>query len=161
MKLLVDRNVSVIYLQNTEQTPNQKVARAQNAVRLHAFNHSGNGRGQRFRVAVAEAEEYSEGVSFMHVRRVIVDFGYGLTVNWAIMEQRIGRALRSCSHEGLPLHWRTLQVDLFLATHGQFGSLHAKKNCATTRNQPIDTQSPSTWINCASWSARFRKSNRA
>ena len=35
------------------------------------------------------------------------------------MEQRIGRALRSCSHEGLPKHMRNVQVDMFVAVHTQ------------------------------------------
>ena len=35
------------------------------------------------------------------------------------MEQKIGRALRSCSHTGLHEHMRNIQVDLFVAVHSQ------------------------------------------
>ena len=119
--LLVIEGVSVIFLGNTEHLKpgKQREVRAENATRLHAFNHPENKYGDRYRVVVAEAEEYSEGISFMHIRRIIIDQGYGMKVSWASMEQKIGRALRSCSHEDLPRNLRTLQVDLFIAVHSQ------------------------------------------
>ena len=98
----------------------QRMLRAENAIRLHAFNHKQNKYGNIYQVAIAEAEEYSEGVSFMHIRRIIIDQAYGLKASWASMEQKIGRALRSCSHQDLPRNLRTLQVDLFVVVHSQF-----------------------------------------
>ena len=119
--LLHSEDVSVIFLANTNHlsTAEQKQVRAKNAIRLQAFNATNNRLGESYRVAVAEVEGHSEGVSFMHVRRIIVDPGFGLQVSWATMEQRIGRALRSCSHEGLPKHMKSVQVDMFIAVHGQ------------------------------------------
>ena len=69
----------------------------------------------------------------MHVRRIIIDQGYGFDSSWSLLQQRIGRALRSCSHYALPTHLRNVQaglsqnprgtarglVDLFVAVHGQ------------------------------------------
>ena len=119
--LLYDAEINLVYLANTNHLPpaEQKRLRAENAIRLQAFNNPNNRMGDRYQVAVAEAEEYGEGISFMHVRRVVVDTGYGFNVSWAAMEQRIGRALRSCSHEGLPKHMRNVQVDMFVAVHTQ------------------------------------------
>lgn len=98
---------------------NRKRMQAENAIKLHSFNSRGNMQGERYRVCVAEAEEYSEGVSFMHVRRVIVDQGFGFHTSWSMIQQRIGRAIRSCSHEGLPLRLRNLQIDMFVLVHSQ------------------------------------------
>lgn len=89
----------------------------------------------RYRVAVAEAEEYSEGISFMHIRRIIIDQGYGLKVSWSSMEQKIGRALRSCSHADLTPNLRNVQVDMFVTVHRQIdkqGVVFIKKNAVRT-----------------------------
>ena len=82
--LLMHYNVPTIFLGNTEDVkpPQQKLARAQNDIRLHAFNHHENRMGNRIRVAVAEAEEYSEGISFMNVRRIVIDQGFGFDASW-------------------------------------------------------------------------------
>ena len=120
-RLLVQAHITMVYLCNTEHLPpkDQKILRAENAIRLHAFNHPKNRHGDTYQVAVAEAEEYSEGISFMHVRRIILDQGYGFKASWAMMEQRIGRALRSCSHKNLAVNLRNVQVDLFVSVHNQ------------------------------------------
>ena len=75
------------------------------------------------RVLVATAEEYSEGVSFMNVRRIILaDLSPGTErPSWSLVKQRIGRALRACSHEALPPELRTVWISLFVAKHRQPG----------------------------------------
>jgi hypothetical protein len=73
------------------------------------------------RVLVAVAEEYSEGVSFLNVRRIILaDLSPGMEQpNWASVKQRMGRALRACSHDSLPVPLRTMWISLFVAMHRQ------------------------------------------
>lgn len=68
---------------------------------------------------VAAAEDFSEGVSFRGVRRIVLaDLSPGVGVPAAyLVLQRVGRALRACSHQALPEHLRTLTVDLFVARH--------------------------------------------
>jgi hypothetical protein len=69
----------------------------------------------------AVAEEYSEGVSFINVRRIVLaDLSPGMNrPSWSLIKQRIARALRACSHEALPPELRTLWVSVFVAMHQQ------------------------------------------
>lgn len=77
--------------------------------------------GFTHRVLVAVAEEFGEGVSFRNVRRVILaDLSPGTDKpSFALLQQRIGRALRACSHAELPPHLRRLDVELYVAKHDQ------------------------------------------
>jgi hypothetical protein len=70
-------------------------------------------------VLVAAAEEFSLGINLIGVRRIVLaDLSPGVEVPAAaLVWQRLGRALRACSHHGLPPHMRTLAVDLFVAAH--------------------------------------------
>lgn len=78
-----------------------------------------NLRGEDTLVFLASAEDLSEGVSFLNVRRIILaDLSPGTSVpSWALVKQRVGRALRACSHRDLPADERTLRVSLFVAVH--------------------------------------------
>lgn len=99
-----------------------RTARAQNLVTLAAFNDAeANVRGERHRVFVAPAEEFSEGVSFRNVRRIVLaDLSPGLQrPQWSLVKQRVARALRTCSHTELPVAERELAIDLFVACHHQ------------------------------------------
>lgn len=79
----------------------------------------GGERGGNTLTLVAAAEDFSEGVSFHGVRRIVLaDLSPGVQPpSAALVLQRIGRALRACSHQSLPAHMRTLAVDLFVARH--------------------------------------------
>jgi hypothetical protein len=100
-------------------------ARADTTTTIMLFNEqqqqhpAAGGGGNRAVVLVAAAEEFSEGVSFMNVRRIVLaDLSGGTELpSAALVHQRIGRALRACSHQALPVHMRTLTVDLYVATH--------------------------------------------
>lgn len=99
-----------------------KTMRSENIAILEEFNDKEeNLRGERVRVMVVPAAEYSEGVSFLNVRRLILaDLSPGLEPpRWAHVKQRVGRALRACSHQSLPRAERTLQVELFVSVHHQ------------------------------------------
>lgn len=70
-------------------------------------------------VFLATAEDFSEGISFRNVRRIILaDLSPGMAKpNWTQIKQRVGRALRACSHIQLVPDERQLLIDLFVATH--------------------------------------------
>jgi len=70
------------------------------------FNAPENDHGERYQVAVCDAATYSEGVSFKSVRLIVLA---GIAERYGLMQQRLGRALRSCSHTRLPESERTLQ----------------------------------------------------
>jgi hypothetical protein len=101
----------------TETLASQRRANKQN---LAAFNQDSNRDGDEVQVIVATAEEWSEGANFMYVRRVVLaDLSPGNErPSWSIIKQRIGRALRSCSHHALDPVLRTLRVDLYVTVHG-------------------------------------------
>ena len=121
VRLLELHNIKALRLRKVPITTGKpaQTVRAENTIALRSFNAPDNVHGRKHRVAVASAEEFSEGVSFMQTRRVILaDLSPGLErPSWALVKQRIGRALRSCSHQALPSHMRTLVVDLFVAVH--------------------------------------------
>ena len=80
---------------------------------LKTFNSPANLRGTIMKAMVIDAKEFSEGVSFFAVRRVIhVNPAY----DYASQKQRNGRALRSCSHNKLPQVDRNVHIDIYVAT---------------------------------------------
>ena len=119
VKLLELYGLSPVRLRRVEAGKPGLRTRAENRIALRAFNAADNIHGKKHRVDVASAQEFSEGVSFMQTRRVILaDLSPGLErPSWALVKQRVGRALRSCSHHVLPVHIRTLQVDLYVVVH--------------------------------------------
>ena len=65
------------------------------------FNKPANCLGEQVRVALLSAEKHSEGTSFQEVRQIILAdlSAKHEPVKWANVAQRIGRALRMCSHK--------------------------------------------------------------
>lgn len=121
VQLLETHGLRPLLLKRPTGTANEQARiRFENQQRRRAFNDPGrNLRGKEHRVLVAVSEEFSEGVSFAHVRRVILaDWSAGLeTPSFALVQQRIGRALRACSHHALPANMRRLRVDAFVVRH--------------------------------------------
>ena len=95
----------------------------ENREAIQRFNAASERPDPANRVLVAVAEEYSEGVSFLNVRRIILaDLSSGTNrPSWSLIKQRIARALRACSHQALPPELRTLWVSIFVAKHRQPG----------------------------------------
>lgn len=72
---------------------------------MEEFNSPGNDYGKIYQVAVCDAATYSEGVSFKSVRLIVLA---AVAERFGLMQQRLGRALRSCSHSRLPEEERTV-----------------------------------------------------
>ncbi|KAJ1640369.1 hypothetical protein T492DRAFT_898548 [Pavlovales sp. CCMP2436] len=88
----------------------QSAAYAAHRRKMEQFNSSENDRGELKRVAVCDSATYSEGVSFKSVRLVVLA---SVADKYGLMQQRLGRALRSCSHERLPPAERTLTQRMY------------------------------------------------
>lgn len=63
------------------------------------FDAENNLDGSMLKMLILNAEEYSEGIDFKDVRAVIM---VDVPESWAKLKQRIGRAVRQCSHIRLP-----------------------------------------------------------
>ena len=99
----------------TQPTVAEKQASEDEAERLKsAFNDRRfNLRGERFRVLVANAEHYSEGISFFGVETIhLVD----VPPSFAMLVQRQARAIRFCSHDGLSVSEQTVNTVVYVAT---------------------------------------------
>lgn len=79
---------------------------------LADFNHLTNVRGEEFRFVVADADHFSEGVSFLNVRHFILA---SVPQSYRLFVQQCGRAVRVGSHRHLPPEEQTVQVDLFVS----------------------------------------------
>jgi len=78
---------------------------------LEALNHSNNKSGQKIKVILL-TQVASEGLSLKNIREVhIMEPWY----HFNQLEQVIGRAVRTCSHEALPLEDRNVTVFLHCA----------------------------------------------
>ena len=80
---------------------------------LKVFNSKANLRGNAMKAIVADAREFSEGVSFLGVRRLIL---VNPPASVALWKQRIGRALRACAHNKLPGVEQLVSVETYVAT---------------------------------------------
>lgn len=83
------------------------------------FNAANNVMGENFRVLVLY-EDYNQGVSVCHVRRIILaDQTPGVQPStWTLMQQRVARALRQCSHNAIPDEsLRSLDIELYVINH--------------------------------------------
>ena len=84
------------------------------------FNHPSNIRGEKIQVLILDTKTYSEGINLMNVRHIILaDFGPKLPTGrnrptWGKLKQRMGRALRFCSHADLPAKEQTLQLSMYV-----------------------------------------------
>ena len=63
---------------------------------------------------VADAKQCSEGVSFFHVRRLIL---VDVPLSCSEYQQRVGRAVRFNGHKDLDEEDKTVEVTLTLTTH--------------------------------------------
>ncbi|WP_298329559.1 DEAD/DEAH box helicase, partial [Asticcacaulis sp.] len=59
------------------------------------FDAGNNIHGEHLKILILNAEEYSEGIDFKDVRAVIM---VDVPESWAKLKQRVGRAVRQCSH---------------------------------------------------------------
>lgn len=90
----------------------EKTAEAED--KLKTFNSQQNLRGNVMKAMIVDAKEFSEGVSFKGVRRLIL---VNPAPTYALHKQRIGRALRACAYTKLPLPQRNVTIDMYVATH--------------------------------------------
>lgn len=90
-----------------------KTVSTKNEAKLLAYNAPGS----TLRVILLTAEQHSEGVSLQRTRRIILgDLSPGNErPRWTLVQQRLGRALRMCSHAALPPDERRLDLDLYVA----------------------------------------------
>lgn len=77
------------------------------------FNQQTNQNGSKLKIILG-SDAISVGVSLFNVRQVHILEPYW---NLAKLEQIIGRAIRYCSHKGLPTEKRNVKVYIYLATH--------------------------------------------
>jgi hypothetical protein len=94
--------------------------------KIDAFNKHANIKGEKSQVILLDTRQYSEGISLNGVRLMILgDLSMGVhrgskakeqaIPNWGRMKQKLGRALRACSHTYLDPSERTLDIHLFVA----------------------------------------------
>ena len=86
-------------------------AKDRNDKRLAEFNAPDNARGEKMRILVADADKYSEGVTFENVRELILA---GVPETHGMLQQRLGRILRMCKHDILPEDERNVQAYVFV-----------------------------------------------
>ena len=92
---------------------------AERADVMSKFNHPNNTDGSKYHVLLVDEKEFSEGVSFMAVRDVILaDLSSKKTTvpTWTGIQQRIARCLRLCSHQNLPAGQRKLNLRIYVST---------------------------------------------
>lgn len=85
---------------------------ANGAALVQAFNSPDNLEGDKIMSLVVDAQNYSEGVSFFGVRALYL---VNPPRTMGSYEQRIGRILRACSYEGLPVDERNTKINIYVA----------------------------------------------
>lgn len=81
--------------------------------RLAAFNAKDNQRGEKHPVCIIDAKDYSESVDFINVRRCILA---DVPHSYANYLQRVGRVLRMCKFQDIPIEQQTVHMDMYLST---------------------------------------------
>lgn len=124
-KIMVELMNNIVKSQCREVVANQcwvglyeKTAEAED--KLKKFNSPENLRGERMKAMVVDTKEFSEGVSFKGVRRLIL---VNPSLTFALHKQRIGRALRACAYEKLPKEQRNVKIDIYVASHPEITSI--------------------------------------
>jgi hypothetical protein len=117
-ELMKNKGIKVVSCAAPSSTENAKKIAEQSSKKIRKFNSIENKRGEDIQCIILDSAEFSEGVSLQNVRRLILaDLGEGLKdPSWGRVKQRIGRALRFCSHELLPESERLLEVYLYIST---------------------------------------------
>jgi len=77
------------------------------------FNDPSNIRGNHIGALLLNQDEFSEGIDFKGIRKVIL---LDVAGSWGRMLQQVGRAVRNCSHAGLPPELRTVDTYVLVAT---------------------------------------------
>lgn len=121
-ELMKRRGISVVACAAPSAGENAKKVGEKNGQNIKRFNELSNKRGEEIQCIILDSAEFSEGVSLQNVRQIILaDLGEGLKEpSWGRVKQRIGRALRFCSHARLPEEERTLAVYLYISTLDDF-----------------------------------------
>lgn len=121
-ELLKRQGVSVVSCAAPSAGDNAKKVGEKNRLNIKRFNELSNKRGEEIQCIILDSAEFSEGVSLQNVRQIILgDLGEGLKEpSWGRVKQRIGRALRFCSHARLPEEERRLEVYLYISTFDDF-----------------------------------------
>lgn len=117
-ELMIKKGIKVKFCSAASSNENAKEVASKNASKINDFNGEDNILGQKIQALILDSSEFSEGVSLRNVKAIILaDLGDGIKpVSWGRVKQRIGRALRFCSHVGLPPSERILEVYLYIAT---------------------------------------------
>lgn len=86
---------------SSELAKDRKARKDEEEKIVKRFNETKNAKGSSIKALVLPAEDYTEGVSFIGVRRVMFpDISQDAHIpSWAMMKQRIARAVRLCSHK--------------------------------------------------------------
>ena len=85
---------------------------AKGASTVQKFNSPENSHGDEILTMVVDAQNYSEGVSFFGVRKLILTNPPMSVGNYL---QRIGRVLRSCSYMNLPPNQRNVKIYMYIS----------------------------------------------
>ena len=116
---------TVLYIDPKKSSPMTKAQTKAAELVISKFNDVSNMRGEKHQLIVLPSENYSEGISLYGVRQIILP---DISIDkkeptWALLKQRIGRALRLCSHHKykdgrliLGAAERTLNIKLYVAT---------------------------------------------
>ena len=83
-----------------------------NERRRLAFNSNDNIFGETKQILVADADQFSEGATFSNVRELILA---DVPRTSGLLDQRLGRVLRMCVHDALPVRDRTIRAYLYVA----------------------------------------------
>lgn len=115
--LMNSLNVKCTFCTSGEKGEKAKDVNIRNKKNIDEFNKKENIEGNKIQCIILDSRDYSEGVSLQNVRQLILgDLGEGMKApSWGRVKQRIGRALRFCSHASLPKDKQTLEVYLYLA----------------------------------------------
>ena len=137
--ILRAKGVTVASAVGAKSGESVKAVGAANAETIRKFNAVSNIDGDTTRCLLLDAKEFSEGVSLRNVRSIVLaDLEDGLKPpTWGRVKQRIGRALRFCSHDELPPAKRTLDIKLFVATHPTVETIDSRKTSALLKQIPL------------------------
>lgn len=87
------------------------------------FNdRKGNAYGEKYMIALANAQLYSEGVSFYNIRRLIIA---DIPENFGQYEQMIGRVYRACGYD---VNKKEIEIELYCSVLPKLDQLHQTQN---------------------------------
>lgn len=87
------------------------------------FDEESNDDGHAIKCLLLEASQYSEGSDFKTVQTIIM---LDVPESWAKDMQRVGRAVRMCSHKRLPLDQQQVHTYLLVATLPDYARSHGR-----------------------------------